>query len=267
MAMDRIQSAIAKARAARGDRGVPVAGPRTAPAHAAAWAALPAFAPDPATLARNRVVAAEGSTPAMPFDILRTRMLREMAQQGWKRVAITSPDAGCGKSTLSANLALSLSRHAETRTILGELDLRRPSLAKMLGVTAPVRFGEGLGGVVGLEDQLLRIGDNLAIGVNCAPVAQSSELLRSGATARGVDKLARTYDPDIILFDLPPALRTDDALAFLDHVDCVLIVAEAEVTTRQAIDLCEREVARHKTVLGVVLNKARHVEQAYGYGY
>ena len=269
--MERIQSAIAKARAAR-DRLAPD-GTRptgTATDHdpkAAAWAALAPFTPKPRHLSRNRLVAGEDCDNAIPFDILRTRMLRELATHGWRRVAVTSPDAGCGKSTLTANLALSLSRQAQVRTLLAEFDLRRPSQARMWGLDRPVRFAEALAAGRAAESELVRVGENLALGLNQGAVGRASELLTAPATGAALDRLDRLLAPTVTLFDLPPALRTDDTLAFLDRVDCTLIVAEAEVTTREALDLCEREVSRHRPVLGIVLNKLRHVDKAYGYGY
>lgn len=269
--MERIQSAIAKARAARArllpdTPGETVAPGAPADPRTAAWEAIAPFTPDIAHLRNQRLVAAEACNEATPFDILRTRMLRELASHGWRKVAITSPDAGCGKSTLAANLALSLARQPQLRCVLAELDLRRPSQARMWGLARQVAFGAALPSGAA-EAELVRVGDNLALGLNHKPAARPSELLTARGTAGAIDRIDRMLAPDVTLFDLPPALRTDDTLAFLDRVDCVIIVAEADVTTREALDLCEREVARHRPVLGVVLNKMRHVEKAYGYGY
>ena len=70
-----------------------------------------------------------------------------------------------------------------------------------------------------------------------------------------------------MIFDMPPLLVGDDALAFIGHVDCVLLVAAAETTTIKEIDTCERELAAHTNVLGVVLNKCRYPDRHYGYSY
>ena len=68
-----------------------------------------------------------------------------------------------------------------------------------------------------------------------------------------------------MIFDMPPMLVSDDAMAFMGQVDCVLIVAAAETTTINEIDRCERELAAQTNVLGVVLNKCRYLERSYGY--
>jgi len=62
-------------------------------------------------------------------------------------------------------------------------------------------------------------------------------------------------------------LVSDDAMAVMGQIDCVLIIAAAESTTIKEIDRCERELATQTNVLGVVLNKCRYMEEGYGYDY
>ncbi len=61
-----------------------------------------------------------------------------------------------------------------------------------------------------------------------------------------------------MIFDLPSILIGDDARAFLQHVDCALILARADQTRYGDFDSCEREVGEYTNVLGVVLNGYRH---------
>ncbi len=91
------------------------------------------FAPAPGLLARNHIVAASAGKDAVPFDLMRTRLLQQMRANQWRRVAITSPGPACGKSTIALNLAMSLARQPDLRTVLAEMDMRRPSLSRMLG--------------------------------------------------------------------------------------------------------------------------------------
>ena len=70
-----------------------------------------------------------------------------------------------------------------------------------------------------------------------------------------------------MLFDMPPLLVSDDTIAFLDQVDCVLMIAAAEESTMGEIDRCGKELARHTQVLGVVLNKCRFMDRDEGYDY
>jgi protein-tyrosine kinase len=88
-----------------------------------------------AHLEQNRIISASRHNPAhVAFDVLRTRLIQGLAEQGWRRVVITSPTKDCGKTFISTNLAISLSRQERLRTVLMDLDLRNPSVAPLLGV-------------------------------------------------------------------------------------------------------------------------------------
>ena len=52
-----------------------------------------------------------------------------------------------------------------------------------------------------------------------------------------------------------------DALAYLDQVDCALMVAAAEETTATEIEKCGADLGKRTKVLGVVLNKCRYMEE------
>lgn len=290
--MERIQSAIEKARAERrnvlgqGGHGraqsgaVPPdalpqtgAGPAGDPAAAATgaadalWTALMPFMPDPRLLVRHRIVAAEGGREAVPFDVMRTRLLQQMRANNWRRVAITSPTAACGKSTVSLNLAFGLARQPDIRTVLCEMDLRRPSLSATVGLREPLSFARVLEGRAPFADHARRVGDNMALALNRGPVKNPAELLHSPTVAEALDRIEADYGPTLMIFDMPPLLVSDDALAFLGQVDCAILVAAAEATTIKQIDACERELAAQTNVLGVVLNKCRYTGPDYGYDY
>ncbi|MCU0826587.1 MAG: CpsD/CapB family tyrosine-protein kinase [Tabrizicola sp.] len=297
--MEKIQSAIAKARADRAATRLhddvpavetPVPKPSYGPpvqhstrvasrilttypdqAVAAAltvrWREFPIFEPVKAHMARNHVVTFTGAPDSVHFDVMRTRLLQLMRANGWRRVAITSPGPSCGKSTLALNLAFSFGRQPNLRTLLLELDLRRPSLARLLGLRKQHHFSRVLDGSEQLHDNAVRIGTNLAIATQSGAEPQSAEMLHSPAAGTTLDAIEASYDPAIMLCDLPPVFASDDAMAIMGHMDAALIVAGAEMTTIREIDRCEREVADQTNVIGVVLNKSRYQEKDFGYDY
>lgn len=284
--MEKIQSAIEKARAARAATPAgPAAGPPPAaaardtvepaptaqaglaPDTAAAWAALPSFAADAARLRAGRIVTFAGGSETVSFDMMRTKVIQQMRANGWRRLAITSPTAACGKSTIALNLAFSLARQKELRTILAELDLRRPTLARMLGLPGRTGFSEVLEGRADFASSALRHGAGLALALNDGPVRNPAELLQASPVSGALAAIEARYAPDILLFDMPPLLVSDDAMAFIGHVDAVLLVAAAETTTIREVDACERELASQTNVMGVVLNKCRYMGAEYGYSY
>ncbi|KEO51605.1 CpsD/CapB family tyrosine-protein kinase [Thioclava pacifica] len=273
---ERIRDAIAKARAARMGQGGPDPRPLNAAPQAmtlragpagAAWAALSPLEPSPVSLRTKRVVAREGGAEAGPFDMLRTKILQQMRTNGWTRLAITSPSAGCGKSTIALNLAFSLARQEEIYPILLEADLRRPSLAKLLDIETGPQVSEVFAGRAEFSDHALRVGPNLALGLNTKPVARPAELIQSKTSGEALKRIEAIYRPDLIIFDTAPVLVSDDTLALAAHVDCVLIIAATEETTIKEIDICERELAERTNVMGVVVNKFRFSGPEYGYGY
>lgn len=233
------------------------------------WAILAPAVLKPAHLARHRVISAGRTDPVhVTFDVLRTRLLRALRAHGWSRVAITSPTPGCGKTFVAANLAFSLSRQASCRTLVMDLDLRIPSLAHTLGVRAPGPIADVLTGTRTPAEHLLRLAPNLAAGLNDAPVPDAAELLQEPGTAAALAALIGEMKPDVVLYDLPPALACDDVIAFLPQVDGILLVANGAATKGEEIRACERLFGDTVPLLGVVLNRAdERGAEAYGYGY
>jgi Mrp family chromosome partitioning ATPase len=273
--MERIQAAIQKAKEQRGE-ALPGAGTgagtgggmtRGAPARVGPlWAELAPFEPEPAVLRRNHVVTVDDVDPAARhFDILRTKILRTMRRNNWVSLGITSPTAGCGKTTMTANIAFSLAQQSEVRTVLMDLDLRRPAIARILGLKTPGSLAQLLQGSRTIQESFVRYGDNLAIGTNAQSVGNSAELLMQATTAETVAAIKRAFLPTVIIYDLPPMLQTDDAMAFLPHLDCVLLVAGAEKSRLDEVDKCEKDIAEQTNVLGVALNMCRYMGDEFGY--
>lgn len=191
------------------------------------------------------------------IDDLRTQLLQTLQAELWTRIAITAPTYGCGATFSAVQLALSLSRIPDCRTILMDLNQRRPGVAPALGLRAPGDIRAFLGGRVGAEDHLQRLSDTLAVGLTDARAANASEVLHSKRTAARLDAMTDALRPDVVLYDLPPMLEHDDLEAFLPQVEGVLIVADAGQTLASQIAECERRLAGKTNLLGVILNRTR----------
>ena len=248
-----------------GDRAA-AAAPEVVPASPAddAWGRLRPLTLDPVALDRGRVVTARRRDPAHgAFDVLRTKLLGALAEQGWRRVGVTSPTKGCGKSFLSTNLAVSLARYRHCRTVLLDLDLRLPSVARKLGVAQPGAISGFLRGAVPPEaflyrvsPGLLQIGPWLALGLNAQTEPFASELFFDPSTGAALARMEEALNPQVVLFDLPPVLAQDDVLAIAPHLDCVLIVAEGGRTSSRELVETSRRLGDSVPILAVVLNKA-----------
>lgn len=232
------------------------------------WDDLATFKVDEEHLAENRIITAQRDDPAhAAFDVLRTRLLQALNDNGWRRVAITSPGKDCGKTFTAANLAISLSRQENCRTLLMDCDMRRPSLHKTMGISTPGAMGDLLRGTIDPGDHLMRMGSNrihagrnIAFGFNNLVEPYASELLQDPSTARTLDLIESRYDPDVMLFDLPPALFYDDVIAFRPLFDGVLLVIGGGLTTEKEVKEVERRLGEQTPLLGVVLNMAEGTE-------
>lgn len=229
------------------------------------WESLPAIELSKESAPKKRIVTFESGPDAAPFDMLRTRLLNQIVKNNWTRVAIVSPHSGCGKTTTAVNLAVSLARQEELRTIVLDLDLRRFGLGKMLGHIGTNSMSDVLTGKIDFEHNAVRLGHNLAFGLNNRMTPNPSEILQSDKAAEVLDSIEATFRPNVMLFDLPPLMVADDNFGFLKNVDCAILLAEAGKTTMKQIDITERQLSELTNVMGIVLNKSKYSSNVYGY--
>ncbi len=267
--MEKLQAALERARKVReletrAPRPVSTVAEPDQPTEAfdRRWNALGRLEVDPRHLKSHRVVTHAASAAAAPFDILRTKVLLQMRQHGWKRLAITSPMPYSGKTTTACNMALGLGRQNDLRAMLFDLDLRAPSIHRFFEITPPHGIDELLTGKTDFARQALRIGDNVAVSMARGQIADPTRLLLAEKTAETLDQIEADYEPDLMIFDMPSVLVNDETRAFLKNVDCALIVIRANTTQYGQFDTCEREIGEHTNVLGVVLNAFRYGKRA-----
>lgn len=222
-------------------------------------------APEPEHLERNRVVAHQKTHVASwAFDVLRTQVLQKMDEHGWRTLAVTSPSTESGKTLVAVNLALSIAQQSQRTALLVDFDLRRPSVARVLGLNQPASLNEVLTGDADVSQAMVSPGiEHLAVLPTNRPMSHTSELLSSAGVSNLIGELRQRYDDRIVVFDLPPVLAADDVMAVLPHIDCVLMIVGSGVSTKAEIDEAMTRVAR-ANLIGVVLNKdTAPVQQAY----
>lgn len=228
---------------------------------------LPRVALDVRTLRTNRVLMDEDSPATAVYKMLRTRVLQRMRRHGWTTLAVTGTCPGEGKTLTAINLSLSMARDLSTSVILVDLDLRKPSISRYLGISPRYGLADCLQGSVDLRKAVFNPGvDRLGLLLNERPFADSSEMLTSPQMAALVAQL-KQGENRIVVFDMPPLLVADDMLAFSPLVDCLLLVL-AQGTTRQADLLAAKDLLHDMNVVGVALNRSSEsVSNAYYYGY
>lgn len=272
--MERIKQAVEKARLQAGAQvGAEIGGMTAARTRLAArYADIDAvayrytrIAPlDAAHLERQRIVSHDKAHPASPaFDLLRTQVLQKMEENGWRTLAITSPTAEAGKTTVAINLAMSIAHQTQKTAMLVDFDLRKPRVGVCLGLPQHASLNEVLDGSAELPEALINPDiPRLVVLPTLRPVVRPAETLASLKVDKLIAELREYYDSRIVIFDLPPLLHCDDAIAVLPKIDCVLLVVGEGMSSKAEIAECLRHLPA-ASLLGVVLNKAAAASTAY----
>ncbi len=182
-------------------------------------------------------------------------------------VAVTSATSGEGKTSVSTNLAVVLSR-AGHRVALIDADLRRPRVADYLGIAARPGLTEVLTGEVALDDALVLQDDGrLAVLPAGSIPPHPSEALGSPAMREVLGGLAKRFE--FVVIDTPPVLPVTDALVLGPAVDGMVLVARLGYTTRDRLERARAGVDRvNATLFGVVPNQAgKGSDSDYSYTY
>jgi protein-tyrosine kinase len=217
-------------------------------------------------LEKNRIVAFnKNNAMSMKIDLLRTQVLQKMQENGWRTLAITSPTPEAGKTVVAINLAMSIAQQTDKSVMLVDFDLRRPKIGSYLGIPMDKSLNDLLDGTAELPDLLINPDmPRLVVLATKTPVAKSSETLSSKKITGLIKDLRERYESRIIIFDLPPVLVIDDALALLPQVDCVLLVVANGMSTKREIEDSLRHLPPAKLV-GVIFNKAEITPGDYYY--
>ena len=223
------------------------------------------FTPSAAVLEANRVVSPGSADPAAAaFRMLRTQVLQRMDANGWRSLAVFSPGANDGKTTTAINLAISLANDRRHTVILVDFDFRRATLAARWGLSPEFGGDDALTGTAPVEDCLYHPEgfERLILLPARSTFANSSEVIAGPRSRELVQELRSRYPERIVVFDLPPVLNADDALAFAPLVECGLVVA-AEGRTRRNDLLRTIELLHKIPLVGTVLNRAADAPVGY----
>ena len=213
------------------------------------------------------------------LDRLTTRVESEMNKNDQKVLMVTSIRENEGKSTITVNLALNLSRRGK-KVMLIDCDMRRPAVAKIFD--AEVEEGTGLSDLLAgdstLKDVMRR--DSRYKYLRCVfqnkAIAEPDKLLEDEAFKTLLRKIASRMD--YVILDTPPLGIVRDAEIISAAADSVLLVIRQDLAhaseINDAVDVLDETGV---TVLGGVLNMAfgdknsvsrnkRYGKYYYGYG-
>ena len=198
------------------------------------------------------------------FEAEQYRALRYMIEQRHRTdnlsiIAVSSAATGDGKTITSLNLAGALAQASEGRVLLVEADLRRPSVAALLG------FGPGShpGLVDAILDRNLTLAQvavrrppfNLSVVLAGQTPPSPYEVLKSPRLAELLEEARTAYD--YVVIDTAPLVTIQDSRVIMRWVDGIILVVGANQTPRRLIEEALNVVDPAK-MLGFVFNGEDH---------
>ncbi|MCE5336013.1 MAG: hypothetical protein LLG06_15640 [Desulfobacteraceae bacterium] len=223
----------------------------------------------PEDLARNRITAIdENSGAADQFKLLRTRIFHWTRSRGLNSIQVTGFGAAEGKSTVAANLAVSIAQDTRQTTLLVDLDFRRPSVERLFGLPSGC---PGLNAYFLDDTPLERLFvspgiKKLTLLPAGGPLSNAADILGSKKMEQLVTELKHRYRDRYIIFDTPGVSACPDPLIVSEYMDGILLVARAGCTTRESAAAGMERIPKGK-VLGVVMNEYSLPEGTASYRY
>jgi len=192
---------------------------------------------------------------AESFRSLRTSVLLSTAPRPPQTLLVTSAQVGEGKTSTATNLAMSFAQRGGAVLIV-DADLRRPSVAKTLGLQNEKGLSSFLTGAHTLDEVLIhydRIPNLWILPAGPRP-PDPAELLSSHMMEATLKDLLKRFTQ--IVIDSPPLLLVTDAVVLSAIVDGVILVVASGSTARGALSRAHRILENAGArVLGMVLNK------------
>ncbi len=163
------------------------------------------------------------------YKAARTNIMFSLSAVNKKIFAVTSYSKGEGKSTVSANLAISFSK-MEKKILLVDSDLRRPNVHNIFKLDNANGLSNVTGNMIGFDEAVKRnVLPNLDILTSGTIPPNPSELMCSSTFIELVEYISNEYD--YIIFDTPPIGVVADALLLKDLIAGFVIVVRERSTT------------------------------------
>jgi protein-tyrosine kinase len=228
---------------------------------------LPRVALNREVLRGKPVVMADDPGPAAnSYRMLRAQVLRRVRELSLRSIGIVSAVDGEGKTLTAVNLALSLAAEPNQTTLLLDLDLRRPNVAKTLSLQCSRGLDSWIAGNAAEEEICYGIEgmERLFIVPTLSPVIDSSAALANLHTRELLAEMKEgrfnRLPNRLLLIDLPPILLADDFLTVAPLLDAVILVTRPGRTKREDLQRV-KELIGNTRLLGTVLNDSTESEK------
>ena len=211
------------------------------------------------------------SAEATEFRRLYSKLKHMYVNQKMKNFLVTSAKQNEGKSTTAALLGCTIAKYRDTKTILIDCDLRRPTVHQLFGLKKEGGVSEVLSGKKKLDQCFKETKiPNLKVLTAGEPTQNPTSLMNSPNLKELFSEIKFYFDTVIV--DSPPVIPVTDALLLSPEMDGALIVLKAGEThkevARRAVELMRNAGLN---ILGAILNNQKGVLPFYYdhnyYGY
>ena len=209
----------------------------------------------------KQYIADPRSTFAEAINTIRTGLIFSNIDNPPKSILITSTNGSEGKTTLAINLAVALSQM--DKTLLIEMDLRKPAVGKDLEIKADMGLSDLLSGKTDTNVfHQVEGAPNLSV-ITCGTIPPNPmELISSKRFANLLHSLRERFTH--IVIDSPPTLPVSDSCVLAKMVDATIVAVKAEETK---ISMAKETITRlnkvNATITGVVLTQASPQKMSY----
>ncbi|APX71974.1 CpsD/CapB family tyrosine-protein kinase [Companilactobacillus allii] len=206
------------------------------------------------------------SSPQSPiseqFKTIRTNIQFTAVDKKIKSLVFTSADPSEGKSTVSNNFAVSCATQ-NTKTILIDADLRRPTIHRTFGLSNQVGLSNYLSRHAALDEIIQpSIVENLSI-ITSGPIPPNPSELLGG---QRIKELLKELDErfDLVILDSPPVNTVTDTQVLASVVDGVVMVVPQGIATKNGVIHAKESLELvHAHVCGAIMNRVTRSKSGY----
>jgi Mrp family chromosome partitioning ATPase len=205
------------------------------------------------------------------FRIIKRELLasaRRSRNGAARRILLSSPHEGEGKTFCAANLAIALGAERDIEVVLVDADVMDPSITRIFGIEERPGFMDALADPSLRPEDLVIETDIEGLFILPAGIlgARDTEYLASARTQKVLERLSQGAPNRFFIFDTPPALAASPAAELAAFVGQALLVVRADQTSRAAIEDARNLLSACRD-LKLLLNAAKFSPSGRRFGH
>ncbi len=200
---------------------------------------------------------------------LRSRIEESSRKHGYQTIMVTSVMENEGKSSIAANLAISLAKGGH-HVLMIDADIRKPSLDRILNMETEHSLNAALSGKDWKKEVMHSERFHMDVLCSTQDLENAEKLLSSEQMKKLLEEAKQSYE--FVIVDTSPAAGLSDPLIISEHCDASLLVIRQNLAgARRINDTIDRLVTVRNNLIGCIYNGAvfdpLSEQKAYGYRY